>query len=137
MRISDISSPIGRGRERRSRGKVRVAALALSLAGCANQAQQQQQALANEQQAEAAAPRFPCATGPGALRPDCTAERVRTEKGWVLTLRHPDGHFRRLLVRDDNSITTADGAQAATVTPAGDHIAIAISGDRYRLPATR
>lgn len=112
-------------------------AVAGALVGCSNVSHEQQQAIANERQAEAAAPRFPCATGPGALKPDCTAERVRTDKGWVLTLRHPDGHFRRVLVADDNRVTAADGAQPATVTPDGDHIAIAISGDRYRLPALR
>ena len=90
---------------------------------------------AAEQRADAAAPHFPCAQGTAPLRPDCTAERTRTDAGWVLTIRHPDGHFRRLLVHNDHSVTAADGAEPATATPAGGEIEVAIAGDRYRLPA--
>ena len=93
---------------------------------------------AAESRADAAAPHFPCAQGSAPLAPDCTAERKQTDKGWIVTIRHPDGHFRRLRVTDDGrGVVAADGAQPATVTPAGpDAIDVAIAGDRYRLPAT-
>ncbi|WP_419809631.1 hypothetical protein [Sphingomonas sp.] len=93
--------------------------------------------MANERAAEAALPRFPCASGTAALAPVCTAERIRTAQGWVITVRHPDGHFRRLLVKDDNSVTAADGAQPAVVRQDGTEIEVAIANDRYRLPAAR
>lgn len=62
----------------------------------------------------------------------CSVERA----GLVLTVRHADGGFRRLLVTKDGPVA-ADGALPATVTSAGSNeIEVAVDGDRYRLPAT-
>ena len=68
----------------------------------------------------------------------CTLDRTGSERGLILTLRHPDGHFRRLLVtRDGRGVIAADGAEPARVAVLGaDRIEVAIGGDRYRLPAT-
>ncbi|MCW3836714.1 hypothetical protein OM513_11730 [Sphingomonas canadensis] len=68
----------------------------------------------------------------------CTIDRRQTQDGLILTLRHPDGGFRRLMVmRDGSGVAAADGAEAAVVTPlAPDLIEVAIGGGRYRLPAT-
>jgi hypothetical protein len=85
------------------------------------------------------APRIACALGDGAdFGPDCTVERAETPEGPLLTLRHPDGGFRRLLVVDDGrGVIAADGAAAASVAMLGDNeIEVALDGDRYRLPAT-
>ena len=110
--------------------------LLMPLAACGQG--KQEAARAQEQREVAAAPHFPCAKGDAPLRPDCTAERTQTKQGWVITIRHPDGHFRRLRVTDDGrGVVAADGAEAAKVTPAGaDGVDIAIADDRYRLPAT-
>ena len=92
---------------------------------------------------EGAAPgangRIVCATG-GAetFEPVCTVERSATSAGPVLTLRAPDGSFRRLLVTGDGrGVVAADGGEPARVVPLGEGIIeVAIGGDRYRLPAT-
>ena len=108
----------------------------LALAACGQP--QQEQARAEEARAIESAPKFFCASGGGELVAACTAERARTDKGWVTTIRHPDGHFRRLLVSDDGrTVTAADGAEPASATPAGDQIEITVGEDRYRLPTTR
>lgn len=56
----------------------------------------------------------------------------------MLTVRHPDGAFHRLLVtKDGRGVIAADGAETAVVTIiANGEIEVALGGDRYRLPAT-
>ena len=68
----------------------------------------------------------------------CVIERAVSADGLVLTVRHPDGGFRRLLVTTDGrGVVAADGAEPATVAvESGDGILVAIGGDNYRLPAT-
>lgn len=81
--------------------------------------------------------RIACAHGVAALAKDCVVERTTSTNGLVLTLRHPDGAFRRLLVtRDGRGVIAADGSQPAKVTIAGEGIAVTIGGDHYLLPAT-
>ncbi len=67
----------------------------------------------------------------------CSVERERTEQGVLLTVRKPDGGFRRLLAtRDGRGVVAADGAEATEVTIVGDDlIEVAVAGDRFRLPA--
>jgi len=78
-----------------------------------------------------------CGTSIAALAPDCTIERDTSPDGPVLTLRKPDGSFRRLLmVRDGRGVIAADGAEPARVSAAGGKdIDVAIGGMVYRLPA--
>ena len=112
------------------------AALLLALAACAEG--EQEQARAAEQRAVEVAPKFFCAQGDAELVAQCTAERTRTAEGWAITVRHPDGHFRRLLVSGDGAqVTAADGADPVTATRTGDQMDIVIGDDRYRLPTTR
>ena len=81
--------------------------------------------------------RVACAHGAVALTKDCVVERTTGERGLVLTLRHPDGAFRRLLVtKDGRGVVAADGSQPARVSVEGEGIAVAIGGDHYLLPAT-
>ena len=67
----------------------------------------------------------------------CSIERARTEQGTLITVRKPDGGFRRLLTtRDGRGVIAADGAEQAEVTIVGDNlIEVAIAGDSFRLPA--
>jgi hypothetical protein len=67
----------------------------------------------------------------------CTVERTRGEDGTILTVRKPDGGFRRLkTTRDGRGVTAADGAETAEVTIVGENlIEVAIGGDSFRLPA--
>jgi hypothetical protein len=68
----------------------------------------------------------------------CQIEQSQTEAGLLLTIRHPDGGFRKFqVVKDGRGVIAADGADTAKVTPlAAKEIEVALSGDRYRIPAT-
>jgi hypothetical protein len=76
-----------------------------------------------------------CAIGAGSeMAPVCSVERGRDEAGPVLTIRQPDGGFRRL--RAVSGVwEAADGAFAATSVAADNgQTEIAVQGDRYLLP---
>lgn len=65
----------------------------------------------------------------------CTYERSQTAAGVVLTLRHPDGGFRRLLVSPDGTVTAADGAESVAVLASGSgEVEATVGGVRYRVP---
>lgn len=67
---------------------------------------------------------------------NCSVERVRTDGTLFLTIRHPDGGFRRFeVLTDGRGVETADGAERAQVSLAGDDIEVKVGEDRYRLPA--
>lgn len=76
--------------------------------------------------------------GASAFAHECTVERTQGPDGTILTLRHPDGGFRRLLVTGNGQgVTAADGAEPAEVRMSGSKaIEVSLAGDRYRLPAT-
>ncbi len=118
-----------------------LVALAL-LAACDTQVRDKAAEARNQVQAEKrekAEGRIECAPpGAQAFSLACTIDRVQSQDGLFLTLRHPDGGFRRLLVTTDGrGVVAADGAEKAVVTPlAPDLIEVAIGGARYRLPAT-
>ena len=82
--------------------------------------------------------RIACAQGQADVTRACTVDREQTADGLILTVRHPDGAFRRLLVtKDGRGVIAADGAEQAQVTVrANDEIEVSLGGDRYRLPAT-
>ena len=67
----------------------------------------------------------------------CTVEVAQSARGTTLTVRKPDGGFRRLLVADDGrGVVAADGAEEPEVTIVGEgRIEVAIGGDTFRLPA--
>jgi hypothetical protein len=124
---------------------IRVAALLLPLAGCGAPASTPQ---ARDADAADAAPtsapvaeaddgKVECTTGGAPFERACSIERSDSPRGRLLTLRRPDGGFRRLLItKDGRGVVAADGAEAARVTIlAPDRIEVAIGGDRYRLPA--
>ena len=113
----------------------------LFLAACSDPAANGN-ALAQVESAQAAAAEedgnILCARGGDALKRDCTVDRTQGERGLILTVRHADGGFHRLLVtRDGRGVVAADGAEAARVTiPEPGMIDVALGTDRYRLPAT-
>ncbi|USU09228.1 hypothetical protein NF700_02655 [Sphingomonadaceae bacterium OTU29MARTA1] len=116
----------------------------LLLAACGNPATQTANtnvlAQAEAQQAKAAEDdgNILCARGQAALQRTCTIEQAQGRHGLILTLRHSDGGFHRLLVtRDGRGVIAADGAEAAQVTiPDAGSIDVSIGDSRYRLPAT-
>jgi hypothetical protein len=71
--------------------------------------------------------------GSGDWARDCRVERV----GKMLTIRHPDGGFRRFRVLEDGrGLESADGAEAAKLTILDDRRIEVVSGeDRYQLSA--
>ncbi len=75
--------------------------------------------------------------GAAAFEPVCTVEQFQASRGRTLTIRKPDGGFRRLLVTTDGrGVVAADGAEKALVTRTDDGlIEVSIGGDRFRLPA--
>ena len=68
----------------------------------------------------------------------CTLDRQQTAGGLILTVRHPDGGFRRLKVTDDGrGVAAADGAERADVAITGPgEIEVGLGDEHYRLPAT-
>lgn len=119
---------------------VRWLAGALALAGCSGGQGDEQTAAANTP----SAPQNPglaidCAlSGASDFTRDCTVEQSASDGGAILTVRHPDGGFRRLQVtQDGRGVAAADGSVSAQVRVAGDHqIEVQLGNDRYRLPAT-
>ncbi len=68
----------------------------------------------------------------------CTFSLSDGAEGKVMTIRKPDGGFRRLLIADDGrGVVAYDGAEAATVSIIDDNrIEVEVGGDSFRLPAT-
>ena len=82
--------------------------------------------------------RIECAVRGGAIERVCSVETSDRQDGRVLTVRHPDGGFRRLLIATDGrGVVAADGAEQARVRISGpDRIEVSLGGDLYILPAT-
>ena len=51
--------------------------------------------------------------------------------GEALVIRHPDGSFRRL-IRDGDSLSSADGAGEPMMASEGETVEFTVDGDRYR-----
>lgn len=71
------------------------------------------------------------------MAPVCTLETGTDDEGEVLTLRQPDGGFRRLRWVDGGAaLVAADGAEEPSVKAAGEgQVEVTIGGARYRIPA--
>lgn len=88
-------------------------------------------------QAEEGAQRIECAIGPGAeFGADCLVERAEAEGAIVLTVRHPDGGFRRFeQLADGRGLAAFDGADPVEQELTGGLLEVRVAGDRYRFPA--
>jgi hypothetical protein len=75
--------------------------------------------------------------GATAFARECAVERSREGEGLVLTVRNPDGGFRRFAVTGDGrGLIPADGAEPAAIALRDGGIEVAVGTDRYRFPAT-
>ena len=112
--------------------------LSLPLSACGRGQPSSEQVEAKQRTETAGDSRIACAQGNVAFASICTIEQAQGENGLILTIRHPDGAFRRLLVtQDGRGVIAADGAEVAKITITGtDGIEVALGGNRYRLPAT-
>jgi len=79
-----------------------------------------------------------CAVGGSAsFKRACTVERVRQDGKLLLTVRHPDGGFRRFeVLTDGRGLATADGAEEAQAELVEGRLDVQVGQDRYRFPAT-
>jgi hypothetical protein len=99
--------------------------LSLPLAACGREKATSEQVEAQQRSETAGDIGIACARGDAAFASACTVEQAQGSDGLILTVRHPDGAFRRLLVtQDGRGVIAADGAE------------VALGGDRYRLLAT-
>jgi hypothetical protein len=121
--------------------RISSAALLMLLAGCGGPGGADSLAEAEQQAAASRAEdgRIACAVGGATSFADnCSIEQSAGEEGTILTIRHPDGGFRRLAIaRDGRGVIAADGAETAIVKPIAEGLIEVQLGDaRYRLPAT-
>lgn len=93
---------------------------------------------AEQAQADAGAQRIECALGEGAkFAADCLVERSASGETRMVTVRHPDGGFRRFeQVDDGRGLVVAEGADEAVLDLSGEVLEITVAQDRYRFPAT-
>jgi hypothetical protein len=83
--------------------------------------------------------RIACAlAGSDSFSETCSIEQSQGSEGTILTIRHPDGGFRRLeIATDGRGVIAADGAETAVVSTLAEGLIEVRLGDaRYRLPAT-
>lgn len=116
-----------------------VSLCAYLLGGCEQASNSLEKVEAKQRAAAADSGQVICArAGSDDFARRCTLERTKDAQGLILTVRHPDGAFRRLLVtKDGRGVIAADGAEMAKVTVrSADEIEVMLGGDRYRLPAT-
>ena len=67
--------------------------------------------------------------------PGCTVERLRDRDSLFLTVRHPDGGFRRFEVSTDGTgLAVADGAKPAEIIRRKDAVDVKVDDDFYRIP---
>lgn len=88
----------------------------------------------DQPQAEEGADRIACALGEGSeFGMDCLVERSSLDGKTLLTVRHPDGGFRRFeQLADGTGIEELDGADVATRSLDGDVLLVSVGEDRYR-----
>ncbi len=104
-------------------------ALAGALIACSEQVDQPQ--------AEEGAPTIECALGEGSdFASECMVEREEIDGQMVLTVRHPDGGFRRFVQLDDGrGLVEMDGADEVNRSLDDNTLEIAVGADRYRFTA--
>lgn len=111
--------------------RLSAVAAALALAACSSGD------AAVQAQADEGAQRIECAIGPGAeFGADCLVERGEADGAAVLTVRHPDGGFRRFeQLSGGRGLEALDGADPVEQELTDELLEVSVAGDRYRFPA--
>lgn len=88
-------------------------------------------------QAEEGSDAIECALGEGSeFGADCLVERSDLDGQKILTIRHPDGGFRRFeQLTDGRGLAEMDGADTVSRSLEDGTLLISIGSDRYRFPA--
>lgn len=91
----------------------------------------------DQPQAEEGAPTIECSLGEGSdFGPDCMVEREEIDGQTVLTVRHPDGGFRRFVqLNDGQGLAELDGADEVNRSLDGSTLVIEVGQDSYRFDA--
>lgn len=75
--------------------------------------------------------------GAATFERECPVEKAEIDGAKFLTVRHPDGGFRRFeILTDGHGLAVADGADDAKLAVEGDILGVAVARDRYRFPVT-
>ena len=79
----------------------------------------------------------PCALGGAkSFTAACTIERESRDGRTMLTLRHPDGGFRRVIeLGGGTSFAAADGSDEVAIGANGQEIEVTLGSDHYLFPA--
>ncbi len=106
--------------------------IALVLTGCSSSDDADDSGAANS----AAAPKVPCAlAGSRNFTAQCGLERAQVNGKAIITLRHPDGGFRRLIELDGSKrYAAADGSDEVAIESNGAEIEVTLGEDHYLLP---
>jgi hypothetical protein len=115
--------------------RISSAVLLAALAACSSQSASSG-ASGQSGEAAVAAP-VPCAlAGAKTFTTTCDVERSTADGKTILTVRHNDGGFRRLVeLEGGKSFAAADGAEEAAIEANGKDIEVTLGDDHYLFPA--
>ena len=117
--------------------RISSAVLLAALAGCSSQKVTPE----TEGQAGKAAPSavtaVPCALADAkTFTASCEIERRNIDGKFIVTVRHPDGGFRRLVELDGGkAYSAADGSDEVALEANGKEIELTLGDDHYLFPA--
>ena len=116
-----------------------IIGLSLLLSACENRPDNAVLADAERRAADQAVDdgKIECAiNGDSAFTRDCFTERLSSEGGVTMIIRHPDGGFRRFnILTDGHGLEAADGFDKALISIVEDgKILVQVGPDRYLLP---
>jgi hypothetical protein len=79
----------------------------------------------------------PCAlAGSRSFTANCATEKVTSEGQTIVTVRHPNGGFRRLIeLEGGRRYAAADGSDEVHIEPNGAEIEVTLGDDHYLFPA--
>ena len=117
--------------------RISSAILLAALAACSSQSPASGAAEQAGEAAAAAVTTVPCAlAGAKTFEASCEAERRAMGGKTIVTLRHPDGGFRRLVeLEGGKSFAAADGSDEVALEANGKDIEVTLGDDHYLFPA--